>query len=149
MCDSTRTQGKDNQYLTGFPLRSFCFDKENLNLLVTGYCRNTRKDEYIMYYKEEIVEYGGNVNIGIGQRIQEARLNCRMSGAELGAYINISANQISRIETGQAKCKLEHLFIICQVLECSADYILYGKDENAKITYHQKSCLDALLRSFK
>ena len=65
--------------------------------------------------------------MNIGMRIQEQRIKCGMSGAMLGAYLGINQNQVSRIETGKAKCSLEHLFVIAQVLNCSADYLLFGK----------------------
>ena len=100
-----------------------------------------------MYYKEELVEYGENVNIGIGQRIQEARLNCRMSGAMLGAYLGINSNQVSRIETGKARCSLEHLFVIAQVLNCSADYLLFGKKQMPVLSQRQVDLIEQLHQS--
>ncbi len=99
-------------------------------------------------YNEMVKEYSEAVGMGVGQRIQEMRLERKMSGADLGAYLNVSANQISRIETGKATCKIEHIYIICQVLECSADYILFG-NKKEEINEYQKACLDALIKSFK
>lgn len=75
----------------------------------------------------EIINLDENQRMNIGMRIQEQRVKCGMSGATLGAYLGISANQVSRIETGKAKCSLEHFFVIAQLLNCSADYLLLGK----------------------
>ena len=85
----------------------------------------------------------------IGQRIQNKRIEKGLSGAELGAYLDVSANQISRIENGRAKCTIEHLFVLAQVLDCSADYLLYGKEDVPSYTKEQVACIDALVASFR
>ena len=46
MCDSTRTQGKDNQYLTGFPLR-FLFGATKIQSTWTGYCQKQERIKQI------------------------------------------------------------------------------------------------------
>ena len=85
--------------------------------------------------------------MNIGMRIQEQRVKCGMSGATLGAYLGISANQVSRIETGKAKCSLEHLFVIAQVLNCSADYLLFGKKQMPVLTQMQVDLIEQLHQS--
>lgn len=65
----------------------------------------------------------------------------------MGAYLDISANQVSRIETGKAKCSLEHIFILAQVLNCSADYLLFGKKELPTISQEQVDLISELYRS--
>lgn len=89
----------------------------------------------------EVRKYDNRCNEEIGLRIQNKRIERNMTGAELGAYLFVTANQISRIETGKVKCKLEHIFILCQVLECSADYILYGKEDTKFLTDEQMKCI--------
>lgn len=85
--------------------------------------------------------------MNIGMRIQEQRIKCGMSGAMLGAYLGINSNQVSRIETGKAKCSLEHLFIIAQVLNCSADYLLFGKKQMPILTQMQVDLIEQLHQS--
>lgn len=63
----------------------------------------------------------------IGWRIQERRLEKGMTGADLGACLNVSANQISRIERGYANFDILKLLVICKALDTSADYILFGE----------------------
>ena len=85
--------------------------------------------------------------MNIGMRIQEQRIKCGMSGAMLGAYLGINQNQVSRIETGKAKCSLEHLFVIAQVLNCSADYLLFGKKQMPVLTQMQVDLIEQLHQS--
>lgn len=63
----------------------------------------------------------------VGQRIQDIRIENEVTGAQLGACIGINGNQVSRIETGVARCSIYQLVLICQEFGCSADYLLFGK----------------------
>lgn len=85
----------------------------------------------------------------IGQRIQKMRLKREMSGAYIAAYLDITTNQLSRIENGRAKCTLEHLFTLTQLLDCSADFLLYGIEPSSKYTKAQMACIDAMIASFE
>ena len=99
-------------------------------------------------WEKEINDYEDN-KLYIGQRIQESRLAKKMRGADLGAYLGISANQVFRIERGEANCDVGKLFMICQCLEMSADYILFGEQkEKNEITDEQKRAIDNLIRAF-
>lgn len=98
-------------------------------------------------YEVNIVELDSEKKMEIGQRIQEKRVEIGLSGAQLGAYLNISANQVSRIETGKAKCSLEHFFVIAQVLNCSSDYLLFGKKEMPVLTKMQVELIEQLHQS--
>ena len=84
----------------------------------------------------------------IGQRIQNKRIEKGLSGADVGAYLDISTNQVSRIENGRAKCTLEHLFILSQIFDCSADYLLFGKTDSPSYTKEQIACINAMVASF-
>ncbi len=95
----------------------------------------------------EIINLDENQRMNIGMRIQEQRVKCGMSGATLGAYLGISANQVSRIETGKAKCSLEHFFVIAQLLNCSADYLLFGKIQMPVMSPAQVNLIEQLYQS--
>lgn len=58
------------------------------------------------------------------------RIENELSEPDMAAYLDITANSYSRIERGEVKCDLPKLFIICQMLDISADYILFGKAKN-------------------
>lgn len=95
----------------------------------------------------EIINLDENQRMNIGMRIQEQRMKCGMSGATLGTYLGISANQVSRIETGKAKCSLEHFFVIAQLLNCSADYLLFGKIQMPVMSQMQVNLIEQLYQS--
>ena len=100
-------------------------------------------------FESEIKELDDATRIEIGQRIQEAWLAKGLSGEDLGAYLGIKGNQISRIETGKAKCSLEHIFIIAQILDCTTDYLLFGKKEHLTFSPEQVELVKRLYRSIQ
>lgn len=100
-----------------------------------------------MIAENDVMTMNEQQRIRIGMRIQEQRIKSGMSGAMLGAYLGINSNQVSRIETGKAKCSLEHLFIIVQVLNCSADYLLFGKKQMPVLTQMQVDLIEQLHQS--
>lgn len=73
----------------------------------------------------------------IGWRIQEKRIEKGITAVDLSTYLNITANQVSRIERGCAGIDIYKLIVICKILGVSADYILFGemKEENITIKY--------------
>lgn len=84
----------------------------------------------------------------IGQRIQNARIEKELSGADLGAYLEISANQVSRIENGRAVCTIQHMFILAQLLDVSVDYLLFGKEKIQNVTPQQMESIKNLIAQF-
>ena len=69
----------------------------------------------------------------IGQRIQEARRQKGIRGLDLAVWLDISKNQLSRIECGECLCTTKTLYKAAQYLEVSADYLLYGRKESEYI----------------
>lgn len=101
-------------------------------------------------FNEEIQEYNSDIKMEIGCRIQKCRIKQNLTGAELGAYLGITANQISRIERGEANCEISRLFILCQCLDVSADYLLFGKEGQENIiSDEQKEAIENLVRKFE
>lgn len=97
---------------------------------------------------EEIREFNKDVQWEIGQRIQEARLAKGIAGVEVAAYLGIGKNQMSRIETGRANCTIPQLYVLTQLLDCSVEYILFGKQQSLPYTNEQEKCIKALIASF-
>ena len=65
----------------------------------------------------------------IGQRIQEVRRQKGIRGLDLAVWLDISKNQLSRIECGECLCTTKTLYKAAQYLEVSADYLLFGRRE--------------------
>ena len=100
-----------------------------------------------MEQETEIKMLDENTRLQIGQRIQGLRISKGLSGADVGAYLDISANQVSRIETGKVKCSLEYIFVLSQLLCCSADFLLFGKESQPILSQEQVGLIKALYRS--
>ena len=66
----------------------------------------------------------------IGARIKQARLNKRYTQEYVGEFIDVSNKHISEIERGIAGLSMSALMKLCELLEISADYILFGKISN-------------------
>ena len=77
-------------------------------------------NENIYYSVEDVTE---DIKKNIGWRIQEKRLEKGITGADLGACLNISANQISRIERGCAGLDMVKLLVLSEELLALSDYL--------------------------
>lgn len=84
----------------------------------------------------------------VGQRIQDIRIENEMTGAQLGACLGINGYQVSRIETGVARCSIYQLVLICQEFGCSADYLLFGK-KNTGMSKEQTELITRLYESIQ
>ncbi len=86
----------------------------------------------------------------IGWRIQEKRIEKGIKAVDLSTYLNITANQVSRIERGCAGIDIYKLIVICKILGVSADYILFGemKEENITISKEQFDAINGLINMF-
>ena len=86
----------------------------------------------------------------IGWRIQEKRIEKGITAVDLSTYLNITANQVSRIERGCAGIDIYKLIVIFKILGVSADYILFGemKEENITISKEQFEAINGLISMF-
>ena len=73
-----------------------------------------------------------------------------MDSVVLADYIGIGRNQLSRIENGRANCTLPQLFMVCKLLGCSSDYLLFGdmQKKDVMITEDQSKAINNLLKVF-
>lgn len=62
----------------------------------------------------------------IGQRIRQLRLLNDYTQAEFAELIDVSVNFLSEIENGKKGLSQDTLSRICQQLNSSSDYILFG-----------------------
>ena len=62
----------------------------------------------------------------LGSRIMQRRKQLNIKQSELAEIMDVSDNQISNIENGKSFPKLNNFILLCDVLDCSADYLLSG-----------------------
>lgn len=97
----------------------------------------------------EIQEYTDDVQFQIGQRIQKKRLEKHLSAADVASYLDVKPNQISRIENGRSSCTVQQLFVLTQLLECSADYLLSGMNGKRVLSLQEEMALNYFIQTFK
>lgn len=95
-----------------------------------------------------------NINNTLGDRIKTARTIKGYTQEELGNIIDISQKQLSRYEVNRAKPTIETVIKICETLNISADWLLFGERENKpkqpevefyeKLTYPQHKIIEVL-----
>lgn len=99
--------------------------------------------------KTDIREFDSDIKWEIGQRIQEKRIEKKIAAVDVAEYLGIKKNQMSRIENGKANCTLPQLYILAQLLDCSVDYLLFGRVHNSIFSQEQEDLVKALVASFK
>lgn len=70
--------------------------------------------------------YERNNAMIIGLRIMQRRKSLGIKQSELAEAIGVSDNQISNIENGKCFPRMGSFLKICDVLDCSADYLCTG-----------------------
>ena len=66
----------------------------------------------------------------IGKRIQNIRENMGMTKEEFAKLLGITGQYLGMVERGKCYLSIEKLKILCDISHMSADYILFGKDDN-------------------
>lgn len=76
----------------------------------------------------------------IGSRIRTIRETMKLTKEELASMLGISGQFLGMIEKGKNSISIEKLEILCNITHLSADYILFGKDNN--LTDNTKKILE-------
>lgn len=146
-CAVPRTQGKDNQFWTGFPLRSFFMRKDcgGRKLFVLKHSCNwllpeTRKDGWNMYYdlKES------------GKRIKEMRKQAGYTQEQLAEAVGVGCQTIANIENGRKGAGIDTLIIVSEVFGCTLDYLILGRRTiglNVDIPEEKKDFAEKMLKA--
>jgi transcriptional regulator with XRE-family HTH domain len=66
------------------------------------------------------------LDIHIGQRLKQRRLELRFSQAELGKHLGLSLEQIRKYENGLQSMKVGVLYGICSKLQVEYSYFFFG-----------------------
>lgn len=69
----------------------------------------------------------------IGKRIHDFRLQRKYTQAQFAECMDISVNFLSEIENGKKGMSQESLYKLCQYFGVSADYILFGTDNESAL----------------
>lgn len=80
----------------------------------------------------------------IGDRISLLRNDKGMTQEEFAEYINVTVKHISAVECGRSSFSLPKLVHICDVLDCSLDYLVRGKNIEDATIYLPDSIVEIL-----
>ncbi len=72
----------------------------------------------------------------MGNRIREERIKSGLTQKSVADELGITSEMVIRIERGKSGCKTDHLFVLCQLFQVSADYLLTGRKEGGTIVHH-------------
>lgn len=64
----------------------------------------------------------------IGERLEEIRISMKLNKREFAVLIGVPNQNLGRIEKGDLGISLDKLISICEKLNQSADYLLFGKE---------------------
>ena len=70
----------------------------------------------------------------IGKRIKNTRENMKMTKEDFAKAIGISGQYLGIVERGGSCLSVEKLKLLCDLTNLSADYILFGKDNNLVVS---------------
>lgn len=65
----------------------------------------------------------------IGKRIRQIREDMGMTKEKFAKLLGISGQYLGVVEHGKSYLSIEKLKVLCDLTNLSADYILFGKDE--------------------
>ncbi len=75
-----------------------------------------------------------NVLLALGKRIAARRKDLKMTQEQLAESIGLSLQSVSCIELGKKGVRPENLIKICERLDISSDYLLFGKRDPAEMS---------------
>lgn len=65
----------------------------------------------------------------VGSRLKNLRKQYNFTQEDIGKYLDYNQGQIARIEKDSRKLQKSALKKLCNLYNCSEDYILYGNEE--------------------
>lgn len=124
-----RTQGKDNRFWTGFPLRLKIYSDK-----VFSFRLSAGKRGKMYNFKES------------GERIAELRKKRGYTQESFADKVGLSYRSIADIERGYRGTSIDALIDMAEVLDTSIDYLVSGRESD--INYLQIAEINDLLEKF-
>lgn len=89
-----------------------------------------KKSKYERFDKEQWKEIIKEKDVAFGDRLMMRRKHLGLTQSELAEIAGVTDNQISNIENGKSFPKLNNFLLLCEALDCNADYLLSGIVKN-------------------
>lgn len=85
-----------------------------------------------------------NLYQAIGKRISQLRKNHGLTQERLAEELDITIKHVSSVERGLSSLSLEKMIEASQLLDCTLDYLILGKDNNNPLAKVPASVLNIL-----
>lgn len=100
--------------------------------------------------ENEFAEFDESLKMDIGNRIAEVRENAGLKQQDLAEILGLKGRKaVSKIETGENLCKLQHIYTISQELGVSSDYLLFGNRASNELKEIMDICSGLSLSELK
>jgi len=67
----------------------------------------------------------------LGDRLRQRRKELKLTQKQIAKSAKVSPSSVTQWESGDTSPKGENLFSVCRALQCSPDWLLYGKEGSA------------------
>ncbi len=85
----------------------------------------------------------------IGQRVRALRESRGYTREQLGELSSLSPRFIANVEAGDSSISVDTLRILCQILSCSSDSILFGDEIDSKAWEGEIAMMTSIPVSYK
>lgn len=106
----------------------------------TGQIMNKNIKKQVMNGDYIPVRFGKDQQLAMGKRIRELREESGLAMGEIAEVLGISDDMMGRLENGRSTIRTEHIFVLAQLFDVSAHYIMFGKDERILTEEIDKLC---------
>jgi len=86
------------------------------------------------------IRFGKDEQLAMGKRIRTLREDAGLTMGDIADVLGISDDMMGRLENGRSTIRTEHIFVLSQLYEVSAHYILFGEDERIVTEDIDKLC---------
>ena len=111
-----------------------------------------RKEKRMKQYltENEFAELDEEAKMDIGNRIAEVREEAGLKQQDLAEILGLKGRKsVSKIETGENLCKIEHIYKISKELGVSADYLLFGDRKSEELREIMDFCSSLSIAELK
>ena len=112
--------------------------------LATPIRRLLEEDSLSILLKRMVLNIMDDLNQSIGKRISLLRKSHGMTQERLAEELDVTIKHISAVERGVSSLSLEKMVEVKQILDCTLDYLITGKDYGCLLTKLPASILDIL-----
>ena len=83
------------------------------------------------------------------EKVNENQIRCTLTREDLAGHLGVSSKFIADIEYGEKGISIKKLYLLAQILEVSADYILAGEMKGSEEQIEKERLKEGILEPLK